>query len=732
MTHQELLQNDHADQETNPLYINRELSWIDFNRRVLEEAFDQKNPLLERVKFLSIFASNLDEFFMIRVSGIKQQIAAGVKSRSADGMTPPEQFRAIYETLQPLLEQKRTLFTEELMPALMVNSIHIYEYDHLNPAQRDAASDYFERQIFPVLTPLAFDPGHPFPHISNLSLNLAVVVQDKEQGELFARLKVPAEVLPRLVPLAENVCDGPLENLASEQPVCFVWLEQVIMAHLPALFPGVQVLEVYPFRITRDADMEIEEDEADDLLRTIEQGVRQRRFGKVVRIEVDNAMPERIRQLLMGKLEVNPDDLYVVQGPLGLADLSSLGKLDRPDLKDPPILPGVPPIFQAHENIFSAIRQQDILLHHPYDSFSPVIDFIQSAAVDPDVLAIKQTLYRVGSNSPVVNALMQAREYGKQVSVLVELKARFDEENNITWARALERAGVHVAYGVRRLKTHAKIALVVRREDDGIRLYVHLGTGNYNATTARVYTDIGLLTCRPALGSDVAELFNSLTGYSRKRDYRKLLVAPLTLRERFLELIEREVRTHQQHGNGRLIFKMNSLVDPQIVDALSRASQAGIRVDLIPRGICCLRPGLPGYSENITVRSIVGAFLEHNRIYYFFNGGNEEVYLGSADLMQRNLDRRVESIFPIEDPCLIRFVRDVLLETYLNDNIHSRTLQPEGCYVRVTPGPDEPIVDSQSIQMGYHTYEQAGECKRIPGSPPRKNENQEPVTGHGG
>lgn len=685
------------------LYINRELSWIDFNKRVLEEAFDTNNPLLERVKFLAIFSSNLDEFFMIRVSGIKHQIAAGVKKRSTDGRLPDEQLVEIRETLLPLIEQKRTLLLDELMPALMVHDIHVHNYTELTEKQQLAMSEYFEQQIFPVLTPLAFDPGHPFPHISNLSLNLAVGISDTKQGKLFARLKIPA-VLPRLVQLPPESCRN-LSDAMSDQSICFVWIEQVIQAHIAKLFPGMEVEETYAFRVTRDADMEIEEDEADDLLRTIEQGVRQRRFGKVVRLEIDNAMPDKIRQLLMDNLQVSADDMYNVNGPLGLSDIILLTKIDRPDLKDTPILPGVPIILRNTTDIFANIRQQDILLHHPYDSFQPVVDFIQTAAHDPNVLAIKQTLYRVGRDSPIVSALMQAREHDKQVSVLVELKARFDEENNINWARELERFGVHVVYGLMGLKTHAKVALVVRKENDGIRLYVHLGTGNYNDGTARAYTDLGMLTCCPEIGADVVELFNLLTGYSRQSQFRNLLVAPVTLRKRFLDFIERETETHKKHGGGHMIFKMNSLVDPQIIDALYRASRAGVRVDLIPRGICCLRPGVQGHSENIYVRSIVGSFLEHNRIFYFHNGGDEQLYMGSADLMQRNLDRRVETMFPVSDPRLCRYVRDILLETYLRDNINARVLHSDGTYFHCFPSKDEPIVNSQTIHMGYHAYE---------------------------
>jgi polyphosphate kinase len=688
-------------------YFNRELSWLSFNQRVLEEAFDERNPLLERIKFVAIFASNLDEFFMIRVSGLKQQIAAGVQKLSPDGLTPSEQFVAIHRVLVPILEQKRHLLLDELVPKLAEEGIYILNYDQLNPSQCETVRDYFEQRIFPVLTPLAIDPSHPFPHISNLSLNLAVVLCEHGNGqsdnELFARVKVP-EVLPRLVPLPRELAESSADDQPAERRYHFVWLEQIIAAHLSALFPGMEVKEVYPFRIIRNADMEIEEDEADDLLRTIEQGVRQRRFGEVVRMSIDETMTDRVRDLLMNNLKLSTEDVYTMRGPLALGNLMSLMKLDRPDLKDTPIYPGVPITLRGQMDLFEAIRQQDIVLHHPYDSFAPVIDFIETAAKDPDVLAIKQTLYRVGSNSPIVQALMHAREQNKQVTVLVELKARFDEENNIIWARALERAGVHVVYGLLGLKTHAKLALVVRREGDGIERYVHLGTGNYNASTARLYTDLGMLTCRPDIGADVSELFNSLTGYSRQRDYRKLFVAPVTLRKQVLNLIKEEIASHQLHGNGHLIFKMNSLIDPRIIDALYEASQAGVRVDLIVRGMCCLRPGVPGRSDNIHVRSIVGKFLEHNRIFYFHSGGAERLYMGSADLMQRNLDRRIETLFPVEEEVLRRFIRDQLLQTYLDDNLHARVLHPEGHYTRLSPAPDEKVIDSQDISMGYHAY----------------------------
>ncbi len=684
-------------------YFNRERSWLEFNRRVLEEALDEQNPLLERVKFLSIFSTNLDEFFMIRVAGIKQQVAAGVVGRSPDGTTPAEQLIAIRRTVDVLTDQHRRCWLDDVQPKLRDQGIRLLDYAELTDQQRAFCKAYFEREVFPVLTPLAFDPSHPFPQISNLSINLAVVINDPEEGELFARVKVPA-VLPRLIPLPGGMCDGP-EQIPPERRHCMVWLEQVIAENVDALFPGMEVVEAYVFRITRNADMEIQEEEAADLLRTIEQGVRQRRFGAVVRLTIQHDMPQRIRDLLLANLKITPDDLYEVEGPLGLSDLMGLMKIDRPDLKDSPFYPATPALLRnarSSTEIFSAIRQQDILLHHPFDSFRPIVELIEAAAEDPDVLAIKQTLYRVGSNSPIVKALMHARDQDKQVTVLVELKARFDEENNITWARALERAGVHVVYGLVGLKTHAKIALIVRREYDGLRRYVHLGTGNYNAGTARIYTDLGLLTCNPELGADASDLFNLLTGYSRQHRYRKLLVAPVNLRERLTWLIEREI-THANSGRGgSLIFKLNSLVDPQMIELLYRASQVGVKVELIVRGMCCLRPGVAGLSENIIVRSVVGRFLEHSRIYYFENGGDPAVYLGSADLMQRNLDRRIETLFPIEDPAMIRHIRENLLATYLNDNIRAKLLMPDGSYVRAQPEPGTAPRDSQAFFAAGH------------------------------
>ncbi|HMO56766.1 MAG TPA: polyphosphate kinase 1 [Roseiflexaceae bacterium] len=685
-------------------YINREVSWLEFNRRVLEEAMDPRHPLLERVKFLAIFSSNLDEFFMIRVAGIHQQIAAGVISRSVDGRLPSEQLVAIRRGVLPLIAMHRDCWLNDIQPQLREAGVSILDYAELTAAQRQFCKEYFEREVFPVLTPLAFDPSHPFPHISNLSLNLAVVIRDPEEGELFARIKVPA-VLPRLVPINGGLCDEPA-HIPPERRHCFVWLEQIIAQHLAALFPGEEVIESHVFRITRNADMEIQEEEAADLLRTIEASVRQRRFGNAVRLVVAHDMPQNLRDLLLANLKLKPTDLYDVHGPLGISDLLALTRIPRPDLQDPPFYPAPPPSLRharSSSEIFAAIRQQDILLHHPFDSFQPLVELIEAAAEDPNVLAIKQTLYRVGSNSPIVKALMHARDQDKQVTVLVELKARFDEENNITWARALERAGVHVVYGLVGLKTHAKIALIVRREPDGMRRYVHVGTGNYNATTARIYTDLGVLTCRPDIGADVSDLFNFLTGYSRQREFRKLLVAPVSMRKGLVRLIRREIDHARAGRGGHLIFKVNSLVDPALTELLYEASMAGVRVDLNVRGICCLRPGVPGLSENISVRSIVGRFLEHSRVYYFSNAGAPDVYIGSADVMQRNLDRRVEAMIPIEDPAIVEQIRR-MLDIYQHDNQRARILQPDGSYRRaeVLDG-SEPLDSHDFFGAGHDT-----------------------------
>jgi polyphosphate kinase len=574
--------------------------------------------------------------------------------------------------------------------------IQVLNYNELKGKQRRLLRHYFGREIFPVLTPLAFDPGHPFPHISNLSMNLAVVIKDPLQGERFARLKVPGN-FPRLLHIPSEEKADVYEHLGLEEVKSnnFVWMEQVVTANLDLLFPGLEIVAAYPFRVTRDADQEIEEDEAADLLSTIEESVRMRHFGSAVRLEVDNDMPGRVRDTLVNNLGLAPYQVHTIDGPIGLADLMELMRVDRPDLKDAPFQPVIPPPLATEENIFSVLKRRNVLLYHPYDSFTPVVEFLHSAARDPDVLAIKQTLYRVGPDSPIVDALMEARENGKQVAVLVELKARFDEANNIVWARALERAGVHVVYGLLGLKTHAKICLVVRRERGGITRYVHLATGNYNDATARIYTDIGYFTCDPTIGAEASRLFNALTGYTGEDKYDKLLVAPRMMRQQLLDRIDREIERQRAFGDGYLAFKMNALVDEPCIQALYRASQAGVKIDLQVRGICCLRPGLPGVSDNIKVTSIVGRFLEHTRIYYFRNGGDEEVLLGSADLMPRNLDNRVETLFPVEDPRVRQALRDQILAVHLKDNVKARSMLPDGSYERVRPMDNEPDLDSQ-------------------------------------
>lgn len=679
------------------LYINRELSLLEFQRRVLEEAQDPSIPLLERVKFLAIVGSNLDEFFMVRVGGLKMQIEAGVVELSIDGQTPAEQLVQIRKVVTDLMIAQRACLLDLLLQ-LDQHGIHVLEYHRMTPAQIAQARKYFEEVIFPVLTPLAFDPGHPFPHISNLSLNLAVLIEGEDRQQHFARIKVP-DTLPRLVPLKRSSGATRRDGTPPTRHY-FVWLEQVIAANLDMLFPGMKILEVHPFRVTRNADMVIQELEAMDLLETMEQSVRQRRFGDVVRLSINTTMPEYIRDILVENLEMDSNDVYVFDGPLGLSNLMTLYHIDRYDLKDPPFVPAIPHVLQNEMldgNFFKIIREHNgILLHHPYDSFTPVINFLKLAGADPNVLAIKQTLYRVGRNSPVVRALMQAQENRKQVAVLVELKARFDEESNISWAKMLEREGVHVTYGLVGLKTHCKIALVVRKEGETIRRYVHLSTGNYNAVTAHTYEDLGMFTADPDIGADITDLFNFLTGYSAKRDYRKLLVAPINLRQRLTEMIHREIE-HQKNGiGGQIIIKTNAVVDKPIIQELYRASQAGVKIQMLVRGICCLRPGVPGISENITVSSIVGRFLEHSRIYYFHNAGQPQIYLGSADLMPRNINRRVEVLFPVEDPELISHLHDNILQTYLNDNLKTRRMNPDGTYCRIQPQPGQVPLDAQA------------------------------------
>lgn len=687
------------------LYINRELSLLSFQRRVLEEAQDPSNPLLERFKFLSILGSNLDEFFMVRVAGLKRQVEAGNATTGIDGLTPAEQLEAIRFTVLDLKEISHRLLHRELLPALRDADVQILQWKELNDEQREQVTRYFMEQLFPVLTPLGFDPGHPFPHISNLSLNLAVLIRDKAGALRFARVKVP-DSLPQLIRI-DSLGNKKHRRTSSVRQRSYIWLDDVISANLHTLFPGMHVIEAHPFHVIRDAEMEIQEWEAGDLLETTEQGIRQRRFGDVVRLEVRHGMPPRILEILINNLEIELNDVYQVEGRLPLSSLKYVASIDRADLKYSPFVPSVPSMLNPDsqdEDTFAAIRRRDILLHHPYDSFQPVVNFLKLAARDPNVLAIKMTLYRVGQNSPVVEALLEAQENGKQVAVLVELKARFDERSNIRWAKALEREGVHVVYGLLGLKIHSKVALVVRREGDTIRRYVHVGTGNYNPITAHGYTDIGLFTCDQQIGSDVTDLFNYLTGYSAKTDYRKLLVAPINLRQKLESLIEREIEQHQRTGNGRLIFKFNALIDERMIQLLYRASQAGVKIDLLVRGMCCLRPGVPGVSENIRVISIIGRFLEHSRIYYFFNGGREEIYTGSADLMPRNLDRRVEVLVPIEDPRVARYIKQEIIENYLADNIKARIMRSDGSYARLRAQNDQMLLNSQLSFIGKKSY----------------------------
>jgi polyphosphate kinase len=666
------------------MLVNREISQLRFFFRVLEEAQDETVPLLERVKFLSILGSIMSEFFMVRVAGLKQQVLAGISDPSPDGLSPAEQLKAIRPMVQQLMGDSRTCFGDVLRE-LAQAGVHVVNYGDLTEEQKASARSYFDKAVFPVLTPLAYDPARPFPFISNMSLNLAVMLRREDGTEHFARVKVP-NTLPRLIPVPSDTDELHL-----------VWLEQVVAAHLAELFPGVEIVETYPFRVTRDADIAIQELEAEDLLETVELFVRRRRFGSVVRLVVDSRMPGYIRSILTRNLEIGPEDVYQVDLPLAMSTLGSLYDCDRPDLKDPSFVPSEPAGLEGIEGpaVFAAIRQQDILLHHPYDSFEPVVDLLETAARDPDVLAIKQTLYRVGKNSPVVAALLEAARNGKEVAVLVELKARFDEESNIEWARALEREGVHVVYGLLGLKTHCKVLLVVRREGGSIRRYVHMSTGNYNSVTTKQYTDLGLFTANEAFGEDASDLFNYLTGYSKMNEYRKLGLAPINLRERVEEFIRREMELARRGEEARLIFKLNSLVDKKMIKLLYEASQLGVKQDLLIRGICCLRPQVPGLSDNIKVTSIVGRFLEHTRIYYFHNGGAGECYLSSADLMPRNLDRRVETLFPVEDQELARRLRWEILETYMGDNVKARRMQPDGTYVRARPAGDEPSCNAQ-------------------------------------
>ena len=688
-------------------YINRELSWIAFNERVLAQALDQRTPLLDQAKFSAIFSNNLDEFFMVRVASLKSQVEAGITKPSEDGKTPLEQLLTIREQLMPLLQQQQDHFRLHLKKQLQKHRVQLLDYDQLNKRQRQWVDDTFRSSVFPVLTPLAVDPAHPFPFVSNLSMNVAAVIRDPETDQRqFARVKVPQKNLPRFMAIPTELSDHDPAPIHSAIP-----LEQMIAFNLSLLFPGMAVEGHYFFRVTRDADLELRDLEADDLMLALEKGLRKRRVGgEVVRLEVPNEMPDDVVEMLMQGLAVEEEDLYKIDGPLGLDDLFGLAGLSLPELKGKPHSGQTPDLLarsQQHfvdegtvrteefDDIFSVMRQQDILLHHPYDLFSTTVEeFINQAADDPQVMGIKMTLYRTSKDSPIIAALIRAAENGKQVMALVELKARFDEDNNIQWARQLERSGVHVVYGVLGLKTHTKIVLVVRREQDQVRSYVHIGTGNYNSKTSNLYTDLGLLSTRPELGQDLVELFNYLTGFSRQQSFRKLLVAPVTLRKGMKALIRREIDHAEEGRPGLIRAKMNSLVDPEIISLLYEASQTGITVDLIIRGMCSLIPGKKGLSDNIRVISIIGQFLEHSRIFWFSNGGTPEVYIGSADWMTRNLDRRVEAVTPVEDPAL-QCKLERLLTLYLSDNRGAWDMHSDGSFTQRKPKNDEVEMNSQ-------------------------------------
>jgi polyphosphate kinase len=673
-----------VDPRSPALYINRELSWLEFNRRVLHEARDPRTPLLERVKFLSIFASNLDEFFQVRVAGLRQQVAAHLSELTSDGMSPDDQLRAIAPVVRELVREHGACLTQEVMPALAERGIELIG-TQAQLSGEDAAwlDHYFTANVFPVLTPLAVDPAHPFPYISNLSLSLAVILRGDSGEERFARVKVP-KILPRWVPLPGTHRYAPLDL--------------VIATHLEALFPGVEILGSYPFRITRNTDLEIDPDEADDLLALIQEEVRNRRFAEVVRLEVHAGMPESLRQLLLAELNADqetdglplvPEDVYAVEGLLDATDLMAIAGLEIPDLRDPSFLPAASARLAGAagggRNIFDVIREGDVFVHHPYESFSASVErFIQTATEDPDVLAIKMTLYRTGGDSHIARMLASAAERGKQVAVLIELQARFDEENNIRWAQRFEDVGVHVSYGVAGLKTHAKVILVVRREGDQIRRYVHIGTGNYAPRTARLYTDFGLFTADADLGADLSDLFNVLTGFASPQGYRKLVVAPTGMRKRLVDLIRREIAHAGAGRPARIFAKMNALVDAEIIALLYEASRAGVSVDLLVRGISCLRPGIPGVSDRIRVVSVVGRFLEHSRAWYFHNAGDAEVHISSADWMPRNLDRRIETAVPLEPPSHRETVLR-LLELMWSDNRQAWDLAADGTWTQRMP-----------------------------------------------
>lgn len=680
-------------------YLNRELSWLEFNRRVLAQAQDPSHPLLERVKFLAIVGSNLDEFFMIRVASLLRKQRTNTEDVSTDGMTTGEQILQVRKQAAEMLSQQAACWNKELRPQLAEHHVQFLEPAEFTPAITQYLEGYFTREIWPVLTPLAFDPGHPFPYISNLSLNLAVVVKHGGRTK-FARVKLP-DVLPRFIQLPDR--------LGASHTTSFVFLEDVVRANLPKLFPGTTVKGAYLFRVVRDADLVIQEDEADDLLESIDQGLRQRRHGALSLLVVESGVPKRVLDILIENFEIEDENVFRTKERLGFSDWMQLSRLHRPELKYPPFQPA--PIWAAAdpETIFDELRQRDRMVHHPFQSFGAVESFLRAAIDDPLVIGIKMTLYRIGANSPLIDLLLTAADAGKQVAVLVELKARFDERNNIQWAQRLEAAGVHVVYGLVNLKTHCKLCLIIRKEAAGIRRYAHLGTGNYNAVTARLYTDLGLFTSRDAIVEDASDLFNYLTGYSNQHQFRELLVAPVSLRTGLAQLIEREIANAGDGKPAGIIIKVNAITDAEIVRLLYRASQAGVRVDLIVRGVCVLRPGVPGVSDLITVRSIVGRFLEHSRLFWFANAGTPQIYIGSADIMERNLDRRVEVLCPVVTPAMASHLHDVVLSAYLRDTVRSRVLTADGRYIAPVET-DTPGVNAQDLLLEWHAAEARAEA----------------------
>jgi polyphosphate kinase len=676
------------------LFINRELSWIKLNERVLEEVYEREHPLLERIKFLAICGSGLDEFFMVRVSGLKRQALKGALKTPPDGMTPNEQLAEIRIEVEKLLKRYSKCWNEEIIPDLFTAGIMIKKVEDLDKDQYNYVSDYFDNNIFPTLTPLAMDFAHPFPFISNICLNLAVIVMDSEDGEKYARIKIPTDLFPRLVEIPDKGTKPDNETKVKKE-INLVFIEDIIASEINKLFPGLTVVATCPFRMTRNAEIKITDDLASDLLTAMELGIESRRTGLPVRLEIDGSMPDKLKKLFIHNFMLTDDLVYKVDMPLSIVDFWQFLGIDRPDLKDVPFLPYTPPAFKEGQDIFSAIEKRDWVFYHPYDSFNTIVNPLKQAADDPDVLAIKTTMYRVGKKSPIISALLHARKMGKAVTVLVELKAKFDEEKNISWAKVLEDAGVHVIYGLKDLKVHAKILLIVRKRGEKIIHYSLVSAGNFNAVTSTTYADIVYLTSNPGVGAELTEVFNLLTGYSKKNDYKHLVVAPATLRREIVDRINREIDAHKQAGNGYIAIKLNGLVDEGIIQALYRASMAGVIINLNVRGLCSLRPGIKGISENITVTSILGRFLEHSRVYYFRNGGADEVLIGSADMMPRNLNKRVEVLIIIPDPKLKEIIIEYMLNIHLKDNVKARRLLSDGTYERIIPGPDDERMDSQ-------------------------------------